>query len=85
MVDYSPKQPFVQVLQYEDQQERLYEPMDIGTEEEGRHEPLFRLPNHLVPSVSTLSHLFLPDAFMEKVMRSTNAYAKKSLPTDAIK
>jgi hypothetical protein len=85
MADYSPKQPNVQVIAYEDGQERVYEPMDIGSEEEGRHEILFRLPNHLVASVSTLSHLFLPDAFMAKVTRATNAYAKKSLSPETIK
>jgi hypothetical protein len=85
MTDYSPKEPFVQVIAYEDQQERVYEPMDIGTEEEGRHDPLFRLPNNLQPSVATMSYLFLPDVLIEQITRSTNAYAKKSLPVDAIK
>ena len=55
--------------------------------EEGRaaHEIAFKMPNNLPAIAATLSDLFLPDSFIQKIATTTINYAKKTVPANRYK
>jgi hypothetical protein len=79
--NYSPAEPLITHLVYEDGVERLYEPMFALDDEEGkrkvRHSPSFGMPGGVIPTADSLLLLFFPDELIDQMVRSTNAYAKK--------
>ena len=57
--------------------------MDLSLEK--RRKPLFGgLPRCVPCDLGQLSHVMLPDALLEKIAMSSNAYAKQQLPEDKL-
>jgi len=80
---YDPYTPFVVDLAYENGLDPPYEPFVIP--ENGRFRPSFILPDGVQANASSLGQLFLPDSLIDKMVSSTNAYAKSWLPPNKIR
>ena len=70
---YTPLEPYVTHLKYDDGHVPPYEPFSLP--ELGRCEARFELPAEVDATVEALSELFLPDHLIECIVRHTNAYA----------
>ena len=72
--DYTPKTPFVKNVDCVVNNERVeFEKMELPE----AFEPKFWLPQNLPFDAPTMTDMFLPDAFVDDIAKSSSAYAKR--------
>lgn len=87
---YDAARPFVIELEYDDERERVYEPVfdlqekdfPVGTR---FFKPKFVLPSHVNATASSLLEVYLSDKLLDGWVKCTNDYARARLPPSKCK